>query len=198
MSDEIFDPEIHATDKNGDPSLNKDGSFRKKRKDAGGASTAGRSSTRTRTTKSSAGNPRDKYHKAVSEFLQVPVVGLGFADPVLGFAAAEVAPMWSNALADLAVDRPRLAAMLEKAGDVGAIGGVVGAAVVTFVQFGHLLGKVPANTAQSLGCRTRTEIETILEQRGAAMAQARQSPEHARAEGPAAEGPAGVRVMAHA
>jgi hypothetical protein len=36
VADEIFDPEIHATDpKTGEPSLNKDGSFRKKRKDAG-------------------------------------------------------------------------------------------------------------------------------------------------------------------
>lgn len=192
MSDEIFDPEIHAADKDGNPSLNKDGTFRKKRRDAG---TPASSRTRTRTrTRSTGGAPREKYHKAVADFLALPVAGLSMADPVLGYAAASVAPAWSDALADLAVERPQMAAVLEKLGGVGAVGGVLGVAIMTGIQFGHLLGRVPEHVATGMGCKTRSEIETILRQRGEALARQRPAepaPEHARA---GAEG--GARVMA--
>lgn len=192
MSDEIFDPEIHAVDRDGNPSLNKDGSFRKKRKDAGRPAAPARTRTRSKST---AADPRGKYRKSVADFLAVPVAGLHMADPVLGYAAAEVVPRWSEALADLAVEQPRVAAGLEKLGSVGAVGGVLTVALLTGVQFGHLLGKVSPHVAQMMGCKSREDIEGILEQRGAQLAAQRgQSPEHGRAEAPAE----GARVMAHA
>jgi hypothetical protein len=191
-ADEIFDPEIHAVDKDGNPSTNKDGSFRKKRRDAGGARSAG---ARTRTAKSpsgGAGNARDKYRRNVADFLALPATGLAMVDPVMGYAATEVVPLWSDVLADLAVERPQFATVLERLGGIGTVGGVLSAALFTGVQFGHLAGKVPAHMAKMLGCKSREEIETILRQRGEQLAQ--RSPEHARAEAPAE----GVRVMAHA
>lgn len=179
MTGEIFDPEIHATDKDGNPSTNKDGSFRKKRRDAGGGR---KSAPSAKPAGSGPAAARARYHKSVSDFLALPVAGLSLADPVLGYAAGEVAPMWTDALADMAVDNPRLAAALERAGNLGAVGGLITAALVTGVQFGHLMGKVPGHMATMLGCKTREEIETILKQRGAQLAE---RAEHARAEAPA-------------
>lgn len=189
MSDEIFDPEIHATDKDGNPSLNKDGSFRKKRKDAGAKATT----TRPRTKAAAGpGAAKEKYRKAVSDFLAIPTTVLTMTDPVMGYAAAEVSPMWAEGLADLAVERPQFAAALEKVGGLGVVGGLLGLGVMTAVQFGHLAGKVPAHVVQMMGGKTREQIQEILAQRGEHLAAQRgQSPEHARAEAPA--GP----VMAH-
>ena len=168
MSDEIFDPEIHATDRNGNPSLNKDGSFRKKRKDAGGRPSPSRKTSTT--ARASAANPREKYHKSVSDVLQVGVTLASLADPVMGYAGSLVAPLWADVLADLAVEQPRLAAALERAGGLGAAGAVVAAGVLTFAQFGNLAGKVPDHMVRMVGGKTRAEIEQILKQRGAQLA----------------------------
>lgn len=200
-SNAVFDPEIHATDADGNPSLNKDGSFRKKRKDAGAAKSsapaASRSKSRTASPRGAGpGSQRAKYHKSVSDFLALPVAGLSMADPVLGYAATEVAPMWSDALADLAVEQPRLAAVLERLGGVGAAGAVLTVGALTFVQFGTLLGKVPPHVGKMMGCKSREEIEAILQARGEQLAAQRPAPEapvqHERAQVPT------PRVMARA
>lgn len=197
--DAVFDPEIHATDADGNPSLNKDGSFRKKRKDAGAAKTSAPTASRSKGRTSSPrgagpGAQRAKYHKAVSDTLAVPVAVASMADPVLGYAAAEVAPMWSDALADLAVEQPRLAAMLDRLGPLGAVGSVLTAGVLTFVQFGTLLGKVPPHIGQAMGAKSREEIEQILDARGEQLAARRpEAPvQHERAQVPT------PRVMARA
>jgi hypothetical protein len=191
-AEEIFDPEIHATDRKGNPSVNRDGSLRKKRRDAGAGRASGtRATTRTRATaRAGGGSARDKHRRAVADFLALPAAGLSMVDPVMGYAATQVVPMWSDALADLAVERPQVAAVLERLGGVGAVGGVLSVALLTGVQFGYLTGKVPAHIARTMGCKSREEIEQILMADGQRIAQ--RSPEHARAEEPA--GP----VMAHA
>jgi hypothetical protein len=188
-TDEIFDPEIHAVDKDGNPSLNKDGSFRKKRKDAGGSRRGGGGRPRAASSAPKSGDPRGRYHRAVSDVLALPVAGLSMADPVLGFAGSQVAPLWADALADLAVEQPRLAAVLERASGVGAVGGLLGVGLLTFAQFGNLMGKVPDHLVRMVGGKTRGEIEQILQQRGEQLARQRppapaaeESPEHARAE----------------
>ena len=168
MADEIFDPEIHATDpKTGEPSLNKDGSFRKRRRDAGKKATA---SAAPKSSGSSGNAARERYRRNVDQVLGIPVVLLSMQDPVLGYAAGELAPMWSAGLADLAVEQPRLAAALERAGNLGAGAALLSAAVMTTVQIGHLLGKVPEGMAKMMGAKTRSEIEQILEQRGVELA----------------------------
>lgn len=176
MADEIFDPEIHATDpKTGEPSLNKDGSFRKKRRDAGAKKSPASAAPKASGAQGAA---RERYRRNVDQALGVPVVLLSMKDPVLGYVAGEVAPLWSAGLADLAVENPQLAAALERAGNLGAAAGLVSAAVMTFVQFGAVLGKVPDSMAKMMGAKTRPEIEQILEQRGIELA-ARQQQEAA-------------------
>lgn len=167
MSDEIFDPEIHAVDKEGNPSLNKDGSFRKKRKDAGAAKLASSAAGASRKAPT---DRRGKYHKNVTEVLQIPVTGLSLVDPVYGYAAGVVAPMWADVLADLAMVNPRLAAALEKAGQVGTMGNVVAVGLLTIAQFGVLAGKIPPDMGRMVGAKSREEIEQLLEQRGAQLA----------------------------
>jgi hypothetical protein len=167
VADEIFDPEIHASDpKTGEPSLNKDGSFRKKRRDAGARKTAA-----PKPSGGSGNSARERYRKNVDQVLGIPVTLLSIKDPVLGYACGELAPMWSAGLADLAMDYPQLAAALEKSGNLGSAGALLGAALLTGVQLGHLLGKVPAHMVKLMGGRTREEIEQILQQRGVELAE---------------------------
>lgn len=168
---EIFDPEIHAVDKDGNPSLNKDGTFRKKRRDA-------RRSKPAPAAKSAGGNAKARHYKAVTDTLGLPAAGLSLYDPVLGFAATEViVPMWADALSDMALDNPRLAAALERTAALGGGAALLTVAAVSVAQIGVLVGKVPEQVATMVpGVRTRAQIETILEQRGAqlrAVAEAR-------------------------
>lgn len=187
MSDgEIFDPEIHATDKDGNPSVNKDGSFRKKRKDSRGAaapSTRPASSEGKRRADEQAG-----YTKAVAGLLQVPASLLSLVDPVDGYCAAQLVDPWAQALGELAMEYPQLAAAIERAKVVGPLSGIIGVGLLTVMQFGHNHGKVPAHMATMFGARPRAEIEQILAQRGAQLAaeaeqQRRQDEEDARIEG---------------
>ncbi|TFV29513.1 hypothetical protein E4K10_49955 [Streptomyces sp. T1317-0309] len=68
MADEIFDPEIHATDKDGNPSMNKDGSFRKKRKDAGNRGSRTASAPKASTPSGAAGAAHERYRRNVEQF----------------------------------------------------------------------------------------------------------------------------------
>jgi hypothetical protein len=173
VSDEIFDPEIHATDKDGNPSLNKDGSFRKKRRDAGQRTTT-RTRTKSSPTASNAGQEqRARYAKAVVDNLTPVAVVLSLVDPVDGYCAQQLTPMWGEVLADLAMEQPKLAAVLERAAGLGAVGGVIGLGVLTLVQFGHNHGKVPEQFARMVGGQPRSEIEQLLQQRGEQLAKQR-------------------------
>lgn len=178
MSDEIFDPEIHSVDpKTNEPTLNKDGSFRKKRRDAG---TKTPRAPRAASRPSAKGNPlqdqRARYVKAVNDTLAGPTVLLSLADPVDGFCAQHLGPMWAEVLADVAMEQPRLAAVLEKAAGAGVIAGAFGLAALTLVQFGHNHGKVPDQVVKMLGGTPRRDIEKILDQRGESLRRAADAP----------------------
>lgn len=166
MSDEIFDPEIHAADKDGVPSLNKDGSFRKKRRDAGQKTSSARSKSTPTAATGAAAVQRGRYFKAVTDTLTPIAVVLSLVDPVDGYCAQRLTPMWGEVLADLAMEQPRLAAVLERAAGIGAVGGVVGLAVLTAVQFGHNHKRVPEQFVRMVGGQPREEIEKLLDQRG--------------------------------
>lgn len=172
MSDEIFDPEIHATDKDGNPSLNKDGSFRKKRRDAGQGKSAPKPKS-SPTASKTGGEQRARYAKAVVDNLTPVAVVLSLVDPVDGYCAQQLTPMWGEVLADLAMEQPKLAAVLERAAGLGAVGGVIGLGVLTLVQFGHNHGKVPEQFARMVGGQPRSEIEQLLQQRGEQLAKQR-------------------------
>lgn len=167
VADEIFDPEIHATDKDGNPSLNRDGSFRKKRRDAGA-----RKSAAPKAPSAGGGNSaRERYRKNVEGVLGIPVTLLSVKDPVMGYAAGELAPLFAAGLADLAVEQPQLAAALEKCGNLGAGATLLSVTILAGVQFGHLMGKIPGHMAKMCGAMTREEIEQILTQRGVQLAE---------------------------
>jgi hypothetical protein len=183
-NDEIFDPEIHAVDKDGNPSLNKDGSFRKKRRDAGGRS-ARSTSTRSKSSAGAAKAPsdRERYAKGVRDALAIPTMGLAIADPVDGYCAAELSPMFADAVAGVAVENPQLAAVCEKLAAGGAIGNLVGVTLLIGVQFGHNHGLIPENIARMAGATPRREIERLLKQRGEQLAERaaetpREHPQH--------------------
>jgi hypothetical protein len=170
MSDEIFDPEIHAVDKDGNPSLNKDGSFRKKRRDAGQGKAGRKSSSAPRASSGKGGSQRDAYKRSVAGLLQVPATLLSLVDPVDGYCAAQLVDPWSEALSDLAVEYPQLAAAIERASVAGPLAGVIGVGLLTVMQFGSNHGKVPENVARMFGARPRAEIEQLLKQRGVELA----------------------------
>jgi hypothetical protein len=178
MSDEIFDPEIHATDREGNPSLNKDGSFRKKRRDAG------KSGARSKTAKAAPADDRARYAKAVQEALAIPVMVASFVDPVDGYCAAELSPVFADAIAGLAVENPQVAAVCEKLAIGGAAGAVAAVVLMAGVQFAHNHGKIPEHLARMAGAKPRREIEAILRARGEQLAaQARVTEAPADAEG---------------
>lgn len=169
-SEEIFDPEIHSTDKDGNPTLNKDGSFRKKRRDAGKSTRS--SSTRSKSSSGGAKvDDRERYAKGVRDFLAIPTMGLAIADPVDGYCAAELSPLFADAVAGVAVENPQLAAVCEKLAAGGAIGNLVGVTLLIGVQFGHNHGLIPENIARMAGATPRRAIEQLLKQRGEQLAE---------------------------
>lgn len=163
MSDEIFDPEIHAVDKDGNPSMNKDGSFRKKRRDAG---TAKSSRTARPKVAGALGTARDRYRKGVANFLAIPAAVATMVDPVDGYCASQLIDPMAEAVADWAVEDPRVAAAVEKLAQAGPVGAVLGVVVMGAVQFAHNHGKIPEPMARAMGATPRSVIEQKLRQRG--------------------------------
>lgn len=183
-TDEIFDPEIHAADKDGNPTFNKDGSFRKKRKDTG-TRRAARGAGGARKSAAPAGSQKEQYAKAWNNTLGVGVMIASFVDPVDGYCAGELSPLMADALADLAVDNPAMAALTERLAVGSAVGSVFAVGLLATAQFMHNHGKMPAHLATAVGAKPRSEIEKILEQRGVMLRRQAPAPEpepqHARA-----------------
>lgn len=172
MSDEIFDPEIHAADKDGNPSLNKDGSFRKKRRDSRGANSQKKSSG-SGGSGVSGGSQREKYRSSVAGVLQIPAAILSMVDPVDGYCAASYVAPFSEAIADLAVENPQVAAAVDRMAQAGPFGALLSVGLMAAVQFAHNHGKVPAGMARAMGATPREDIEQILKQRGESLASER-------------------------
>lgn len=157
MSETIFDPEVHATDKDGNPSLNKDGSFRKKRRDAG---TRTRSTSRTKSAATS--SPHRRYEEGVAGLLQIPSAGLALFNPVDAYCVAHHTPPIAKAVADLAVERPEIAAALDKILVAGPYGALIGAVFPLAVQLAHNHNAVPAPMAKAMGATPKADIERHL------------------------------------
>jgi hypothetical protein len=153
--DTIFDPEVHATDKDGNPSLNKDGSFRKKRRDAGGGKLAGAKAK-------SLGGQKGRYADGVRGLLQIPAAVISIVDPVDGFCIAQHTPPIADAVADLAVDRPEVAAALDRVLAVGPYGALLGAVLPLVFQLGHNHNLVPEPVAKAMGATPRKDVERHL------------------------------------
>lgn len=167
---EIFDPEIHATDRKGNPSMNKDGSFRKKRKDSTRAKAHPLTEVGPPAPSGKEGDRRARYAKAVGDFLTIPTMLVSLADPVDGYCAAQISPMFADAVAGVAMENPRLAAVCDKLAGGGAVAQLAGVALLAFAQFGSNHGVVPEHLAKMAGAKPRAEIEQILTQRGEFLA----------------------------
>jgi len=155
---DVFDPEIHAVDKNGNPSLNKDGSYRKKRSDAG---TAKKAVSGARPSVKSTG-VRKKYAEGVSGIFQIVAAGVSLVDPVDGYCVAQYTPPIADAVADLAVERPEVAAALDRILAVGPYGALIGAVLPLAVQIAHNHKKVPEPMAKAMGATPKADIERHL------------------------------------
>lgn len=158
---EVFDPEIHAVDKDGNPSLNKDGSYRKKRSDAGASKKSGISSV-SRGSGAKSGGQKKRYVEGISGIFQIVAAGVSMVDPVDGFCVAQHTPPIADAVADLAVERPEVAAALEKILTVGPYGALIGAVLPLAVQIAHNHNKVPEPMARAMGAHPKQEIERHL------------------------------------
>jgi len=151
----IFDPTVHAADKDGNPITNRDGSFRKKRSDAG---KKGGGSAKS----ASAGSPRARYAEGVAGLMQIPAGIIAFVDPVDGFCISQHTPHIAGALADLAVERPEMAAALDRVMAIGPYGALVGAVFGLGIQLAHNHGMVPEAMAKSMGATPKRDIELHL------------------------------------
>lgn len=184
---DVFDTELHATKPDGTPALKTDGTFRKKRRDAG-QGRVGASSTRARTktsASSTAGVPRAlqeqraRHAKGIKDAAGVPLMALSFVSPVDAYTLSDLVDPFAEALAAVAQDTPQLAAVLDKLGGAGGwttVAAIVGLGVV---QVMHNHDRVPEHIARMVGAKPKREVEAILEQRAAAMRAAQGVPDAA-------------------
>lgn len=180
---DIFDPEIHAAKPDGTPSVKTDGTFRKKRRDAGGATSRPRTASATSRPRSASAaggsklfaEQRARHVKAVTDIAAVPTMLLSFVDPVDAYCAQQLTPQLAEALADYAPESPQLAAFLDRASGSGGLLSVLAVVLVGGIQFAHNHGKVPEQYARMMGAKPRHEIEAVLEQRARAMMREQQA-----------------------
>jgi hypothetical protein len=172
---DVFDPELHAAKPDGTPAVKTDGTFRKKRRDAGrGRASAPRTSTRSKSTPA-AGVPKAlqeqhaKHVKGIKDASGVPLMALSFYSPVDAYTLSELVDPFADALATVAQDTPQLAAVLDKLGGAGGwttVAAIVGLGVV---QVMHNHDRIPEHYARMMGAKPKREVEAILNQRAAAM-----------------------------
>lgn len=172
---EVFDPEIHAAKPNGEPALKTDGTFRKKRRDAGRGRAAGATtSTRTKSTSTAGGSralqdQRNRHVKAVRDGAAVPLTLLSFVQPVDAYCLNELVPPFSEAIADYAQDNPQVAAVLDKVAGAGGLTTVLAIVALGVVQVMHNHDRIPAGVARMMGAKPKAEVEQLLKQRARAM-----------------------------
>jgi hypothetical protein len=83
-------------------------------------------------------------------------------DTVDGFCVAQHTPPIADAVADLAVERPEVAAALDKIMAVGPYGALIGAVLPLAIQIAHNHNKVPEPMARAMGAHSRQDIERHL------------------------------------
>lgn len=171
---EVFDPELHATKPNGEPARKTDGTFRKRRRDAGRRGPSA-SSSRSKTSGPPAGTPKPlaeqhaRHVQAIKDASGMPLMALSFVSPVDAYTLSDLVDPFATALATVAQDTPQLAAALDKLGGAGGwttVAAIVGLGVV---QVMHNHDRIPEHIARMVGAKPKRETEALLEQRAAAM-----------------------------
>lgn len=154
---ESFDPDIHAVNADGSPKLTTRGTFAKKR--------GPRKSTSPRRSTSKAPD----YRPGINGFFQMVAVPLAFKAPADAAAVAHHGPQIAQALHDLAVERPEVAAVLERVLAVGPYGALIGATVPLVVQILHNHDVIPEQMAVSVGATPKQVILDQLNAQGQRM-----------------------------
>lgn len=174
---DVFDPELHAAKPNGEPAVKTDGTFRKKRRDAGGRRAAGATRTTTRTTRtsSSSGVPKAlaeqhaRHVKGVQNMAAGLLLPLSFVSPVDAFTLSDHVPMLAEALADYAPENPQVAATLDKLSAGGGLFTVLSVVSVMALQVTHNHGVIPEHMARMVGVKPLSETRKLMQQRADAM-----------------------------
>lgn len=166
QSGEVFDAELHASKPDGSPALKTDGTFRKKRRDAGGArsSSSASRSTRSRSTPSApAGVPRalkeqhQRHVKAIKDAAGIGLLIGGFASPIDAYTLEPLVDPFADALATVAQDNPQLAAAFDKLGGAGGMTTVLAIVGLATVQVLHNHDKIPEHVARMAGVKPKSE-----------------------------------------
>jgi hypothetical protein len=89
-------------------------------------------------------------------------MALSFVNPVDGYCVARYTPGIAGAVADLAVERPEVAAALDKVLAVGPYGALIGAVLPLAVQLMHNHNMVPETMATAMGATPKRDIERHL------------------------------------
>lgn len=172
---EIFDPELHAAKPNGEPALKTDGTFRKKRRDAGGSRRRSGPAATATARSSSAGTPKplreqhERHVRGIKDATGVPLMALSFVSPVDAYTLSDLVDPFAEALATVAEDTPQLAAALDKLGGAGGWATVAAIVGLGVVQVMHNHDRIPEQIARMAGAKPKREVEAILNQRAAAM-----------------------------
>lgn len=166
---EEFDPEIHATNEDGSPRLNKDGSFAKKRGRKKGSISGVTDNVRTMPRKQQKRQTTGTdYRPGIMGMFQLVALPLSFTSPLDAWAVGAHSPGIADALNDLAKERPEVAGALDRILQVGPYGAIIGAVLPLAVQVLANHGKVPAEAAESLGAVPRERLIAELGKRNEA------------------------------
>lgn len=164
---EVFDPELHAAKPDGTPARKTDGTFRKKRRDAAGArrrATPLTSRAKGPSPSRAVADRRAKHVKGVKDAAAVPVMALGFVDPVTAYVVNELVDPFAEAAADYAQENELLAGWLDTASKGGGLLALLGIVVYGGAQVAAVRGAIPEQYARGFGLKTRAEVEQILRQ----------------------------------
>lgn len=133
--------------------------------------------TRTATPRPSGGSSPSRraagpdYAGAIRGLGQVVAGGLALAQqPLDAWAFATYTPPIAQAMHDLALAQPAVAAVLDKVLAVGPYGAVIAAGLPLIVQLLHNHKMIPAAAAESLGAVNRDLLLAQLTAAGEAMA----------------------------
>lgn len=158
MPDETFDPIIHAANEDGTPKLTKDGAFAKKRgRKPGSTSSAGGSMPR-KSAKAKAPAGSVDYRPGILGMFQMIALPLAFKAPADAYAVGIHAEPIAEALNQLSLDRPEVAAVLEKILQVGPYGLLISALVPFGVQLMHNHNVIPEQMAVQMGATPKRII----------------------------------------
>lgn len=107
------------------------------------------------------------YRSTVLGLVQLVAFPLAYVAPADSFALTHHAPPIADALHNLAVERPEVAAALDRLMAVGPYGALIGACVPLMVQLAHNHGLVTESQAVTLGAVPKRQIDELLSSAGA-------------------------------